>query len=89
MPKFRKKPVVVEARQFKVGTWEEQERLADWCGGKLRGMMLEPKYRIIQIQTLEGEMEAGVGDWIIRGVKGEHYPCKNDIFETSYEKVED
>lgn len=58
MPKFRKKPVVVEARRFTVGTWDEQERLADWCGGKLRGMMLDPRDRIIQIQTLEGEMEA-------------------------------
>lgn len=43
----------------------------------------------ISIKTLEGTMRADVGDWIITGVKGEQYPCKPDIFEATYEKVED
>lgn len=87
MPKFRKKPVVIEARLFDQVLIIDQERLADWCNGKLRGITLEPEQRVIQIQTLEGEIEASYGDWIIRGVKGEFYPCKPDIFELTYEEV--
>lgn len=85
MPYFRKKPVVIEARQFSALTDEGGEQLADWCGGKLRGVRLLPQERIIQIQTLEGEVEASFNDWIIKGVKGEFYPCKPDIFELTYE----
>lgn len=47
----------------------------------------EPEYPSIQIKTLEGQMEAVVGDWVIKGVKGEFYPCKPDIFEATYEFV--
>ncbi len=43
----------------------------------------------ITIQTLEGKMNAGYGDWIIKGVKGEFYPCKPDIFDATYEAVEE
>lgn len=43
----------------------------------------------MEIETLEGVMKADKGDWIIRGVKGELYPCKPDVFEMTYEKVED
>lgn len=84
--KFRKKPVVIEARQLTVFNLEELEQ---WCGGSIKGLRLPAKERVIHIQTLEGEMEAKIGDWIIRGVKGEFYPCKPDIFEATYEKVED
>lgn len=87
MPNFRKKPVVIEARLFDQQMIADQERLADWCNGKLRGITLEPEQRVIQIPTLEGEIEASYGDWIIKGVKGEFYPCKPDIFELTYEKV--
>lgn len=87
MPNFRKKPVVVEARQFNQCTTKEQHELADWCFGLLRGISLDPEQRVIQIQTLEGEIEASYGDWIIKGVKGEFYPCKPDIFEATYEEV--
>lgn len=83
MPAFRKKPVVIIARRL---TTENQEELADWCNGKLRGTRLPVADRIIQIETLEGEMDANVGDWIIQGVKGEFYPCRNDIFEITYER---
>lgn len=89
MPKFRKKPVVIEARLFDQITIYDQEMLADWCGGKLRGVKLPVEKRVIQIQTLEGEIDASFGDWIIRGVKGEFYPCKSDIFEMTYEEVKD
>lgn len=89
-PRFwRKKPVVVEARQFIATELHEQCALADWCLGKLRGMILAPEKRVIQIYTLEGEVEASYGDWIIRGVKGEFYPCKPDVFAMTYEAVDD
>jgi len=88
MPKFRKKPVVIEAKPFDSIVMAEQNRLAEWCGGSLRGTRLPPQDRIIQIPTLEGEMEANFGDWIIKGVKSEFYPCKPDIFELTYELVE-
>ena len=89
-PRFwRKKPIVVEARQFITTELHEQCALADWCFGKLRGMVLAPEKRVIHIATLEGEMEASFKDWIIRGVKGEFYPCKPDVFAFTYEAVHD
>jgi hypothetical protein len=86
--KFRKKPVVVEAKRFDMRPLDQQELLADWCRGRLRGTKLDAEERVIQIDTREGEMEASFGDWIIKGVKGEFYPCKPDIFELTYEAVE-
>ena len=84
---FRKKPVVVEARQFTIDDAINPVSIEHWCNGKVRGMSYDPELRVIQIQTLEGEMEGSVNDWIIRGVKGEFYPCKPDIFEMTYETV--
>jgi hypothetical protein len=72
--KFRKKPVVVEATQwFKDGDHPAVEKWND------------NEYRI---KTLEGAHIVTIGDWIITGVKGEHYPCKPDIFELTYEVAE-
>ena len=85
--KFRKKPVVIEARQFTLHDADNPAFIENWCGGQVRGMALPAAERIIQISTLEGEMEGTVGDWIIRGVKGEFYPCKPDIFDMTYEEV--
>ena len=87
MPFFRKKPVVVEAVRFNTEEYHAQLELADWCGGRLRGIRLPPRERVIQIDTMEGEMEASFGDWIIKGVKGEFYPCKPDIFTITYDPV--
>ena len=77
MPAFRKKPVVIEARQY-TRNGMEAEAVARWCGGVQtdEGCL---------ITTLEGDMLAGYGDWIIRGVMGEYYPCKPDVFEATYE----
>lgn len=86
--KFRKKPVVIEARRFDVTRLTEQEALAAWCGGLLRGYKLDAVDREIEIPTLEGDMRANFGDWIISGVKGDFYPCKPDIFEATYEPAE-
>lgn len=79
---YRKKPVAVEARQLTVFNLDELE---EWCGGHVIGFQQAAKYRTIAIPTLEGVMQAAIGDWIIKGVKGEFYPCKPDIFEATYE----
>lgn len=88
--KFRKKPVVIEAVQLLWSTWNEMcehagvGKLSD---GKPEGRQDGEKIGM-NIPTLEGLMIASEGDWIIRGVKGEIYPCKPDIFEATYEAVE-
>ena len=79
MALFRKKPVVVEANRL---TKSNSDALAVWCGATT----FEDSYDIL-IPTLEGEMRATEGDWIIRGLKGAFYPCKPDIFEASYGAV--
>ena len=84
MGKYRKKPVVVEAMQF-VG--ENILSVIDWCKGDAAIQRTE-KDRCIVIHTREGSMRADLGDWIIKGVKGEFYLYKPDIFEATYEPVE-
>ena len=86
MPKFRKKPVVIEAIQW-TGFTEEFEAICKL--GDTRVINEDFDLCQIQIETLEGTMVANEGDWIIKGVKGELYPCKPDIFEQTYETVED
>lgn len=85
--KFRKKPVVVEAVQW-VGTngREIDEFVSRNPQGRTR--TFRPLPDRLFIATLEGEHRADVGDWIIRGVAGEFYPCKPDIFALTYEAVE-
>ncbi len=75
--RYRKRPVVIEARQVCSVHGSE---VAEWCGSKYDDVL----HQII-IGTLEGDMVASSGDWIIRGVKGEFYPCKPDVFELTYE----
>lgn len=77
--KFVKKPVVVEAHVWD-GLWE----LAPQWLVTRRGIRIVSGERL-EIQTLEGVMTAQRGDWIIKGIKGEVYPCKPDIFEDTYE----
>jgi len=86
MAKYRKKPIIIEAEQLNTGNITKLEQ---WCGGGIKGTALHISDRVIDIQTLEGEMRANMGDWIIKGIKDEFYPCKPDIFEQTYEKVED
>jgi len=82
MPKFRKKPVEIEAVQWKGHNLEEVLKLVvdKTFTPTINGGVLE-------ISTLEGVMVADINDWIIRGVKDELYPCKPDIFEQTYDKV--
>jgi hypothetical protein len=79
--KFRKKPVEIEAMRFD-GSKKSAERILDWIG-RASGVKLDDG-RIV-IPTLEGPITAAVGDWVIKGVKGEFYPCKPDIFQATYE----
>jgi hypothetical protein len=89
--KFRKKRVVIEAVQFDGQNFTFMEQ---WSKNLVLGSpVLEPTENnpsgaYLQIKTLDGTMTAGVGDWIICGVKGEFYPCKSDIFDATYEPVE-
>lgn len=82
---YRKKPIVIRAIQF---TIKNQFEICDFFNGEPFEFVTF-KGEIIQmtITTLEGTMTASIGDWIIKGVKGEFYPCKNDIFEATYEEV--
>lgn len=98
MKQYRKKPVVIEAVQLRWTTWNqmceflgpiisennpgrEVETYSDTCGES--GPYIE-----LTIPTLEGDHIAKHGDWIIKGVKGEFYPCKPDIFAATYDEVE-
>lgn len=87
MPKFRKKPVIIEAKRLIEP--ETPQKLAAWCGGSVEGVGAVGEKVWINIPTLEGVMRADYGDWIIRGVAGEFYPCKDGIFTETYEPVED
>lgn len=85
--KFRKKPVIIEAIRWE-GNDLNLEEIAIWCDESWADESQLGKEGNIVIPTLEGRMEARVGDWIIKGVNGEFYPCKPDIFEKTYDKVE-
>ncbi len=81
--KYRKKPVVIEAMQF---TEDLKDRVFNFITCNKAAEMQDGK-PILKIQTLEGVITATIGDYIIKGVKGEFYPCKPDIFELTYEPV--
>ena len=89
MRKFRQKPVVVEAVQF-VG--ENEPEIWDFLGDSYHSSSdfgtSEGNSTSITIKTPEGEKDVDMGDWIIKGVGGDVYPCKPDIFEQTYELVE-
>ena len=91
MTKFKKKPVVIEAIQFK-GTPESAANLFevfDIPMAKFIPSATSLEVGFLAIPTLEGVMTAERNDWIIKGVRGEFYPCKPDIFAETYEEVED
>lgn len=86
--KYRKKPVVIDAIQFdgteesalEIASIEDFEGVIDFKSGNFDGFY---------ILTLEGRMRVSPGDYVIKGIQGEYYSCKPDIFEATYEKVED
>jgi len=81
MTQFRKKPVVIEAVRW---TGENYSEVFEFVNTHVQ---MTGSMGSLFIHTLEGKMEASPGDWIIKGVKGEFYPCKPDIFEATYETV--
>ena len=81
LTRYRKKPVVIEAVQW-VG--DNANEVTAFLGGAAWWTTIGPI-----IATLEGDLHASVGDFIIKGVKGEFYPCKPDIFEATYERIND
>ncbi len=93
--KFRKRPVVIEAVQLRKDNLDE---VYDFLGIMvlpkysdaffLYGHGIDPSDGKFKITTLEGIHVANIGDWIIKGIKGEFYPCKSDIFEATYEFVD-
>lgn len=91
--RYRKKPVVVEAMRL---TERDARDVAAWCDGQVR-ILVEQKFggdtrefiTGLEIVTLEGVMTANLGDYVIRGVQGEFYPCKREIFEATYELAEE
>lgn len=86
--KFRKRPVNVEAVQYSEFSPAKLTEIQKFMGGKTVLIQHDKndKPKIV-IKTLEGDMYASLGDWIIKGVKGEFYPCKPDIFKETYEKL--
>lgn len=92
MPKFRKKPVVIQAVQYD-GSYRclDEFPFSEVCNIEISQEEAgEGKFKqCLIISTLEGKMKASIGDYIIRGVNGEYYPCKPDIFEKTYEAVID
>ena len=79
--RFRKKPVVIEAQQF-------HERSSPLPFAREGVVLFTPELGF-HVETLEGPLKISNDDWIIRGVKGEFYPCKPDIFWATYEPVDD
>ncbi len=83
---YRKRPVIIDAIQYQ----REKNIIAvqDFFGdGNGRELLFDSDKNEYFIKTLEGYMYLRRGDWIIKGIKGELYPCKNDIFKATYEKV--
>ena len=80
---FRKRPVTIEAMQLTDAT--SVLDIEEWINSPTTGYQTNPP--TIWIDTLEGRMTANAGDWIIKGVNGEFYPCKNEIFIKTYQEV--
>lgn len=87
--RYRKRPVEVEAVQLAGGNSVQVATFITEGGGTFRADThpTDAKQDVFYITTLEGDMRATNGDWIIRGVQGEFYPCRDDIFRATYEEV--
>ncbi len=88
--RFRKRPVVIEAILYCL---ENRDECIEWVGESCDHTIMdddgcEAEALLLTIHTLEGGMKVAPGDWIIRGVAGEFYPCKNDIFIKTYERAD-
>lgn len=86
MKYYQQKPIIVEAVQFN-DTPESIEEIHEFVNAQITISYEEPEPKLI-IRTLEGDMKASVGDYIIKGIQGEFYPCKPSIFEQSYLEIQ-
>lgn len=89
---FTKKPVTIEALQYPTDPFDNAGAISvyEWVRRNSLGKnsaYIDPMSGDLMIHTLEGDMRVSAGDWIIRGVQGEFYPCKPDIFKATYEEV--
>ncbi|MFV0189087.1 MULTISPECIES: hypothetical protein [Empedobacter] len=82
MKKYIKKPVIIEAKELEYNT-KSQEEIIEWSNGLIKKGLDGG----LRIPTLEGVMVANTGDFIIKGIEGEFYPCKPDIFHKTYSEV--
>jgi len=87
MKKYRKIPVEIEATQITKEWFTKDHPNPLHPVSKDREIIIDPISQHVQIHTLEGVMIGNIGDYIIKGVKGELYPCKPDIFKLTYEAV--
>lgn len=88
MPKYRKRPVVIEAMQFTGDNWVDLYAFTlDYEDEDGKRAVFGPKRGVIP--TREGKHEVSISDWVIKGIEGEFYPCKPSIFEATYEAVEE
>lgn len=87
MSKYRKLPVIIEAIQF-LDDAKRLKEISEFVGSNINISYKHP-LPYLEIETLEGKMRALPGDYIIRGVQGEFYSCREDIFKQTYEKVEE
>ena len=95
--KYRKKPVVIEAVQW-TGSYKSTKEVIEFLGQKVTNdFVTQEKFEDyvsyirtngLSIETLEGNMRVSIGDYVIKGIQGEFYPCKPDIFEQTYEIAE-
>lgn len=87
--KYRKKPLVIEAFHFTDNEPKTLIELQEFMDKDVSISYKNPEKPILKIETLEGIIDASIGDYIIKGINGEFYPCKPDIFKITYEKVEE
>lgn len=86
--KFRKKPIVIEAQQWFENKINSDDPFWKWMTADCEFFDPDGVVYGLEIATLEGNLTVSDGDWIIKGIKGEFYPCKPYIFEATYEAVE-
>ena len=85
--KYKTKPVVIEAMQY-INFSQSYGDLSKFVNDHNSLFIVEPQNPQLAIKTLEGNMRISEGDYIIKGLRGEFYPCKPDVFEKKYEKID-
>jgi hypothetical protein len=94
MARYVKKPIIIDAIRITRTNLDEikefvygDDSIAEPMLDNITSPLEKPRLAMFFIHTLDGVMRAGIGDWVIKGIKGEFYPCKNDIFMATYTEV--